>query len=130
MSACIESNRKRTPNGYLRDGHEMWHRKIMRVHHVPLAGLDVRHLCGNRWCENFEHLTVGTRADNMRDALKHGTVSNGERHVRAKVTEDDVIEIRRRRNAGETLTSIAVDYEVNMTAIHKIATGFHWKHVA
>ena len=33
--------------------------------------LVVRHLCGNAWCVNEKHLTVGTHEENMLDMRRH-----------------------------------------------------------
>lgn len=39
------------------------------------SGFDVCHTCSNRLCINPEHLYLGTRAMNMRQAVREGTVS-------------------------------------------------------
>ena len=102
----------------------MWHRKIMRVHHVPIDGLDVRHLRGNRWCENFDHLTVGTRADNMRDAMNHGTTTAGERNYHAKLTKTQVEAIR---SDPRLQQEIALQYGISQSAVSRIKSGRTWR---
>ena len=127
MDECIESARPRTTNGYLRYGHEMWHRRSMREHHVPIAGMDVRHICGNRWCENFDHLTVGSRADNMRDAIGHGTTTRGERNVHAKLTEDLVRKIR--LEVGLDQHEIAAKYNVSQPTVSRVLSRKTWRYL-
>lgn len=47
----------------------------------------------------------------------------------AKMTEDQVREIRARRETGETLTSLAKAFDMTTTGIHNIVKRNTWKHV-
>lgn len=92
-------------------------------------GILVLHKCDNPACVRIEHLYLGSHADNSRDrderhrAADHRGMANG----RAKLSDDDVIEIR----AKETLPlrTVASMYGVSQFVIYGIRKGLLWKHV-
>lgn len=53
------------------------------------------HGCGNAWCMNRKHLRWATSKENHADKIIHGTVARGARCGSARLTEDQVREIRR-----------------------------------
>lgn len=57
-------------------------------------------------------------------AAQQGSLSNS-----AKLTEDDIRDIRRRIAAGETQRSLAIEYGVGFPTINKIHLRQRWKHV-
>lgn len=97
---------------------------------VP-AGLLVCHTCDTRRCCNPIHLFLGTPADNMTDKAKKGRASclRGKDNPRAKLTESEVREIRRRLSAGEYGTSLALEFNVNSTSIYYIKNHRRWNSV-
>lgn len=56
-------------------------------------------------------------------------VRKGSRHHGAKLIESDVVEIRRRKCAGESIRRISKDYPVCMATIYAICSRTIWKHV-
>ena len=101
--------------------------------HVPgrKPGLEVRHLDGdasNNWATN---LAWGTKKQNMKDKVLHGTSSRGEGNGCAKLTEAQVREIKALFKA-KTMTDkeIAALYPaVKLDTIRRIKYGRLWRHV-
>lgn len=69
---------------------ELAHRASYRIFIGPLDKRDVMHACDNPTCVNPEHLSLGTRKENMQDAKKKMRIRFGESHGRAKLTNEQV----------------------------------------
>lgn len=89
------------------------------------------HTCDNRLCVNPDHLFLGTHEENMADmkakgrASRHGCVTGGI----PKLTEDDVREIRRRRELGESQGSLARQFGVSKSYVQGIVAFRNWRHL-
>lgn len=90
----------------------------------------VLHRCDNPKCVNPEHLFLGTCADNLQDMKQKGRHLYGSRNSRAKLTEDDVKQIKRCLDSGMTQTRIAKAFGVSQIEISRINTGRRWAHVS
>lgn len=93
-------------------------------HHV------VNHKNGDKKDNRLENLEWVTRSENQDHALRTGlSKARGETHGRAKLTREQVEEIRR-RYAGEdgTQTELAEDYGVSQMLISKIVRHEVWTH--
>lgn len=110
------------------------------VHHGNIDGdLCVLHHCDNRACVNPSHLFLGTRRDNANDRIKKGRPGGkrgkpplGERNGSAKLTSEQVREIRRRyipRNRTNGGSALAREFGVTQTTVSSIILGYHWSHV-
>lgn len=96
---------------------------------VP-AGLQVLHRCDNPSCVNPAHLFVGTHQDNMADRDSKGRGQHGERHSRARLSEDSVRAIRARyAHGGVSWRALGREYGVARSTIQAIIQGTSWKHV-
>lgn len=92
-------------------------------------GTVVMHTCDNRLCVNPKHLMLGTQRDNVRDMDQKGRrvvrPLNGEKHGNAKLTDADVVAIRRSRESDPAL---AKKYGVTPEAINYARTR-GWRHI-
>jgi len=93
-------------------------------------GMMVCHKCDVRNCVNPDHLFLGTAKDNQADMAAKGRSLRGERHNLAKLTEADVLEIRRLWATGQfTQREIAAKFGNNKQNVSVIVRGDKWKHL-
>jgi hypothetical protein len=106
------------------------HRVVCEIVNGPSKGdkNQVAHNCGkgNLGCVNPRHLRWATRSENQLDRAAHGTSNRGERCAAAKLTADQVLEIRKRLDQGEGCGAIAADYSVSFVSIYDILRGRSW----
>jgi hypothetical protein len=97
-------------------------------------GLSVLHRCDNPPCCNPDHLFLGTYRDNVHDCQSKGRGANtkGEHNGRAKLTADQVLEIRALYETGSTSfsqTLLAKRFNVTKTQIGSIVHYKEWTHL-
>jgi hypothetical protein len=92
-------------------------------------GLMCRHLDGCKTNNHIDNLAWGTGSENQQDSIRHGTLPMGEKCNLAKLTEKDVLEIRRRAANGERQLDIAEDFPVTIHCISVIVRRKIWKHI-
>jgi hypothetical protein len=83
------------------------------------------HSCNNPPCCNLEHLREGSNQDNVDDKLRSNRQPRGETNGRAKLTVEQVEEIRQNRN-NLTQYQLADHYNVKRPCIAKIQRGRTW----
>lgn len=92
-------------------------------------GEECRHKDGdpsnNYWPEN---ISWGTNAGNQQDRIRHGTSGKGERNSQAKLTPDQVRDIRR-RGAVENQHELARELGMSQGQISRIVTRARWGHI-
>lgn len=101
----------------------------MSIYGYIAEGLCILHKCDNRKCVNPSHLFLGTRQENTKDMLDKGRSAKGSHHSQAKLTENDVIEIRRLGLSNLNQKEIAQRYGVRPTLISRILNHKIWKHI-
>ena len=97
------------------------HRVSYAIHRGSIEpGMMVLHSCDNPRCVNPDHLRQGDQSENMIDRAKRGN--------HGKLTEQDVLEIRRQFKDGVPHTLIARTYDITEGHVHMIASGRSWAH--
>lgn len=134
------------------------HRVIYELFIKPPNDLCVCHKCDNRSCVRPSHLFLGTKAENTKDMVskgraafgdkngarlypeklmrgkkhfyaKHPELHRGELNPRSKLTNLDIINIRKEKIEGYTLKELARKYGVSFTLIGMIYRREIWKHI-
>lgn len=104
------------------------HRYVYEIENGPIPnGMVVLHSCDTPACFNPKHLSLGSNLDNQRDKVKKQRQAKGEVNGSAKITEDDVRDIRK---DPRYCREIAVDYGLSFTTISAIKLRKIWSHVS
>ena len=97
---------------------------------------EVNHIDGNKLNNTPENLEWVSSKDNKRHAILAGKYKNlgknspkGEDSKKAKLTENQVKEIRKRVAGGEFKRAIAREYGVSDTLVRFIVERKTWKHI-
>lgn len=100
----------------------------IHIGEIP-AGMFVCHSCDNRACVNPAHLFLGSHGDNMRDMANKFRGSRGESHHKAKLTNLEVVSIKRLWASGASKVSLAKRFNVSLGAVSNVLSGISWKHI-
>jgi hypothetical protein len=133
---CLQYPYYRNQNGY----GWMRHRGTNRGAHVvvceavhgpaPSPKHEACHTCGNgaEGCVNPKHLYWGTRADNVADAIKHGTayrfpVVFGEKSSAARYSAEVVAQVREMLASGHSQSATARAFGMSQGHVWHIKNG-------
>ena len=86
------------------------------------AELVVRHLDGSRYNYHVDNLAWGTRSDNGKDAVSHGSVTSDWNH---KLSNEDVLQVYREAHSGQLKQDdIATKHGIARTTVSSIKNGY------
>jgi HNH endonuclease len=94
------------------------------------SGAQACHSKPDRTCIRLSNLRWDSTKANGQDRIKHGTQPNGERHPKAKMSEEQVREVMRLLATGQTQESVGRRFGVTQSAISLIAIGKNWRHLS
>jgi HNH endonuclease len=98
-------------------------RLVWEIFKGPIPeGMRVCHRCDVRLCINPEHLFLGTDKENYDDMVAKGRKARFD-YAFAKLTPNDVADIRRLRKEGHRVTAIARQYGVSHSYISMATRG-------
>lgn len=130
--------RRYNPNGYLRTAlwlngavkHFNVHR-LVAIHFIPNKENlpQVLHIDDNPSNARWDNLRWGTQSDNIYDCVKKKRGFVGSKNGNSKLTETDVIKIKKMLLDGQHINSIAPIFNITKGQILLIKQGRAWNHV-
>lgn len=90
---------------------------------------EVNHIDGNKENNCVENLEWVTGLQNKEHAKQNNLTCKGIKNIKAKLTEKDVLEIRKLLSKGKYQKDIAAAFNVQQSAISAIKVGKHWGHI-
>ncbi len=141
-NGCILWPRYLNNKGYGQMG--IGHERKVYVHRVSYSifvgpipiGLNVCHRCDTPNCINPVHFFLGTQQQNIADCVAKGRfIGNRTNHIKgsdhksAKLTEDDIIEIRRLVAVGTPQMEVVKKFSIAQSNVSLIVSRKTWKHV-
>jgi len=137
--ACWPWVGKQRQQAYGRFAAKLEGKRFQLAHHFALyyAGQGLRpegkeacHSCQNALCQNPAHLRWDTHQANVADREREGTTARGQRHGRAKLTEAQVIEMRRLYDGKKhTCPSLGARFGVTKVTAWRIVNRHSWTHI-
>lgn len=95
----------------------------------PPEGYEAAHLNGDRADSRLCNLAWKTRKDNHADKILHGTAQRGERNPNAKLTETDVVAIRKMKAGGLRAVDASRRLGIPLTSVYHVWEGRRWTHI-
>jgi hypothetical protein len=87
------------------------------------AGLILLHSCDNPPCVNPDHLTPGTRKDNLYDSMAKGRRPKGAKHWNSKMTDAQAQKIKDAPKTTAARKALAAEIGVNLSTVYRIQFG-------
>ena len=132
---CWNWSGKKHSSGYgmlYANGKKYYAHRVSYVIHIgdPVDDMHVLHKCDNPVCTNPKHLFLGTHKDNMLDRDRKGRCAKGEGKPKSsKLSNKDVLEIRRLWSSGFKQQAIADAFGVKQPQISDIVNRKKWRHI-
>jgi len=103
------------------------HRMVLETFVGPCPeGSEASHIDGDRSNNDVSNLIWESRLENMRRKKGHGTQCHGERHGISKLTEEDVLSIRR---SNLSHSALGRKHGVSHQTVRRIRLREAWRHI-
>lgn len=124
-SGCWEWNTNIQKNGYAKTSYKRKSIHCHRLSHIIFLGeipigMDVCHKCDNRRCVNPKHLFLGTRKENMQDAVSKNRQAKGFTLPHTKLSKEDITEIINLKASGISTKDISVKFNICVQYVNQI----------
>jgi hypothetical protein len=108
------------------------HQAVALAFHGPKPSPmhEVAHGDGVAWHNHWSNLRWATKEENRADMLLHGTAPIGEKNGAARLSDDQVREIKRLLSTGAKQKDLAKEFTVHKATIQAIAAGRNWSKIA
>jgi len=110
--------------------------ELMLIHFVgpkPFPEAVCRHLDGNPANSLPYNIIWGTRSENAKDSIRHGTryqpINNGIKNGLSKLNDNKIREIRKSYAEGVSQKELSIRFNVNITTICSIVNYKTWTHL-
>jgi hypothetical protein len=106
--------------------------RLVATHFIdnPENKPQINHIDGDKKNNHYKNLEWCTESENVKHAYSSGLADNkGEKHPGCKLTEDQVKEIRFKREHGARVIDLMEEYGMSMSAIYQITKRTQWTHV-
>jgi hypothetical protein len=132
---CTMRMRGRVLRQYMRhDGYlyvNLTRKAVLSVHALVAAafigerphGMFVCHNDGNPSNNYIDNIRYCTPRENRMDCIKHGTHNLGSKSEKAKLTREQVLEVRKRLLLGERQTDIAKRFGISQSVVSRMRSG-------
>ena len=96
----------------------------------PLNKPTPNHIDGDKHNDVLSNLEWNTHAENTQHAYDTGlaVAAKGSEHVAAKLTEQQVLQMRQAYATGATQRVLATEFHISRTQVSFIVRGLKWKH--
>lgn len=132
-TGCLIWTRAVDTSGYgqMRIGKKMnTHRFAWMLEKGPIPpGMCVCHKCDTPACVNVDHLFLASQHQNIRDMDRKGRRGTPKTKGHPRLTKTQVLEIRQRLAAGESIIGVARAFGYQRQQIRRIRDRVAWVHI-
>jgi len=101
-------------------GCQLLHRLVASTFIGDITGLTVNHIDGNTLNNTISNLEIVTQLENNLHAIKEGLMPTGEKHGKAKYTDEELLTALREVVTGASVKSTAKKYGITQSYLNRV----------